>query len=184
MTPKCRLKFPLSNKRCQLRVNLLGLDVPVSHNIDRFNSLCCSDLYYSLSNSTVGCVLDHRITWKTKKRETMSCHIKANLSAQLVSPFERHNITNMGRMIKFVSCVEKATWLEVFKVWEHPEGGAGVHPECGSGQQRNVIGQGDDIVLSQHSTCPPHPCTWNKKPKVLMQTHDIMHADLMIYFQW
>lgn len=45
-------------------------------------------------------------------------------------------------------CVEMITWLELFKVREHPEGSAGIHPQRGSRQQGNVIRQRDDIVLS------------------------------------
>lgn len=44
--------------------------------------------------------------------------------------------------------VERITWLEIFKVREHPEGSAGIHPQCGSRQQGNVIWQRDDSVLS------------------------------------
>lgn len=39
------------------------------------------------------------------------------------------------------------TWLEVFKVGEHPESGAGIHPECGSRHQWNVIWYRDNIFL-------------------------------------
>lgn len=44
--------------------------------------------------------------------------------------------------------VERITWLEIFKVREHPEGSAGIHPQRGSRQQGNVIWQRDDSVLS------------------------------------
>lgn len=47
--------------------HLIYLSSPVSDDIDGAYSLCSSNLDYSLPNSTVGCILDHRITCKDRR---------------------------------------------------------------------------------------------------------------------
>lgn len=42
-------------------ISMFYLDLPVSDNIDGFYSSCSSDLYDSLPNAAVGCILDHRV---------------------------------------------------------------------------------------------------------------------------
>lgn len=75
-----RLHIVIMKESCQLFthnshliVNLIWWRSPVSDNVDSVYSLCGSNLYYSLPDSTVGCILDHRITCKDSRlKETVT----------------------------------------------------------------------------------------------------------------
>lgn len=62
----CSHKF----KHAEVAIN--SVFPPVSDDIDCVYSSCCSNLYDSLAYSTVGCILDHRVSWTGSRLNRVS----------------------------------------------------------------------------------------------------------------
>lgn len=64
-----------SHKFKYAEVEINSVFPPVSDDIDCVYSSCCSNLYDSLAYSTVGCILDHRVSWTGSRLKRVSHYV-------------------------------------------------------------------------------------------------------------